>query len=316
MWEGVAFMFVVITALFPVAILLALGFLLRRSGFFPEDTWLGIERLAYFVFIPCFLIHAFGQRSLDLGSIFDLMLGLWGTTLFVAVCLWASVRWFLRAGPATFTSLFQGSIRPNNFLGLAIAAGLWGEDGATFMAAAAGLIVLLVNALSVGTLSACVPQTRGKRRLVQVCLDFFKNPIILACVGGIALNISQISLPSIVMQTLGLLGGAALPLVLLIAGAGLQFGKVEGGGVLEGVAITIKLLALPALGFAITTVLGLGGVERDVIVLMLALPAPASAYVLARQMGGNAPLMARIISLQTIASFLTLPAVLLATGLL
>ncbi|NBT42105.1 MAG: hypothetical protein EBT20_16840 [Alphaproteobacteria bacterium] len=168
-------MFVIIAALFPVASLLAFGFLLRRSAFLPEDTWLGVERLAYFVFIPCFLIRAFGQRALELDSITHLMLGLWGTTLIISIILWGSARWLMKEGGATYTSLFQGSIRPNNFLGLAIAAGLWGEDGAAFMAAAAGLIVILVNALSTGTLSFFIPQVRGKRRAIQVCIDFFKT---------------------------------------------------------------------------------------------------------------------------------------------
>lgn len=309
-------MSIVLTSLVPVAALLALGFFLSRNPVFPEGTWLGVERLAYFVFIPCFLIHAFSQQSLELDSVLNLMSGLWGATFFISVLLWVSARWFLQDAPATFTSVFQGSTRPNNFLGLAIATGLWGDEGASFMAAAAGLIVILVNALSVGTLSAFVPQTQGSRRITQTCIDFFKNPIILACTGGLFLNISQIPLPEIAMQTMALLGGAALPLVLLIAGAGLQFGQVEGGGMTEAVSVVIKLLILPALGFLVTIILGIEGVERGVIILMLALPAPASAYVLARQMGGNAPIMARIISLQTIASFLTLPAILLATGLL
>jgi malonate transporter len=38
-----------------------------------------------------------------------------------------------------------------------------------------------------------------------------------------------------------------------------------------------------------------------------AVPASSSAYVLARQMGGDAPLLAQIITLQTILAALTMP---------
>ncbi len=55
------------------------------------------------------------------------------------------------------------------------------------------------------------------------------------------------------------------------------------------------------------------------VVLWAGLPCSASAYVLARQMGGDAPMMAAIITWQTLAAMLTLPlliGMLYAVGLL
>lgn len=99
-----------------------------------------------------------------------------------------------------------------------------------------------------------------------------------------------------------MIGRAAVPMALLVAGAGLKFGP--GGSRWSGeiAASVLKLLVMPAGGFLVTHFMGLEGMVRAVIILMLALPAPPSAYVLACQMGGDAPLMARIISLQMILS--------------
>jgi malonate transporter len=54
-------------------------------------------------------------------------------------------------------------------------------------------------------------------------------------------------------------------------------------------------------------VLELETLLATVLVLLAALPAPPSAYILARQLGGNEGLMANIITTQTLVAFLMLP---------
>jgi predicted permease len=44
-----------------------------------------------------------------------------------------------------------------------------------------------------------------------------------------------------------------------------------------------------------------------ILLLLTALPAPPSAYILARQLGGNESLMANIITIQTVAAFFVIP---------
>jgi len=69
----------------------------------------------------------------------------------------------------------------------------------------------------------------------------------------------------------------------------------------------IKLVLMPAfvLGFAL--LLGMDAVSRDVALLFAALPTATSAYILARQLGGDAELIAALITSQTLLAMLTLP---------
>jgi predicted permease len=56
------------------------------------------------------------------------------------------------------------------------------------------------------------------------------------------------------------------------------------------------------------------GLDREAIVvavLFQSLPTASSAYVMARQLGGDAELMAGIVAFQTIAALIAVPAVLL-----
>jgi malonate transporter and related proteins len=48
--------------------------------------------------------------------------------------------------------------------------------------------------------------------------------------------------------------------------------------------------------------------------LAASVPTSGAAFLLARQLGGNAPLMAEIITLQTLAAMITMPVVLALLG--
>jgi malonate transporter and related proteins len=49
----------------------------------------------------------------------------------------------------------------------------------------------------------------------------------------------------------------------------------------------------------------------QIVVIASAVPTATAAYILSRQMGGNAPLMAEIITAQTLLAMVTLPLALL-----
>ena len=54
---------------------------------------------------------------------------------------------------------------------------------------------------------------------------------------------------------------------------------------------------------------GLSGVNLAVVAILRFVPAASNAYILAKQLGGDAPLIAKILTLQTILAALTMPIV-------
>jgi predicted permease len=141
-------------------------------------------------------------------------------------------------------------------------------------------------------------------------LNIAKNPLILSCAIGITLNATGIGAIPILDDMMLILGRAALPIGLLAVGAGLMFSVSLKALQYIAIGATFKLMALPIFAFAFAVLFGLSHVETGVVVLYAALPCSASAYILARQMGGDAQMMAQVITLQTIASTLTIPAML------
>ena len=109
---------------------------------------------------------------------------------------------------------------------------------------------------------------------------------------------------------LEILARAALPLGLLAVGAGLRLEGLRRPGVLATVS-ALKLLVLPGLAAALCWVAQPGSLETAVLVTFAALPGASTAYILARQLGGDAPLIAAIVTVETAAALVTLPAVLM-----
>lgn len=132
--------------------------------------------------------------------------------------------------------------------------------------------------------------------------------------GGAGLNLTSIGLPVYIREIFDILSGGALGLGLLVVGGGLQLGKVreQRGLVLFGALL--RLLGMPALMFSGAWLFGIKGLPLVVAVLAGAVPTAASSYVLARQMGGDAPLMANLITAQVLLAIITLPGMMWLAG--
>jgi predicted permease len=117
------------------------------------------------------------------------------------------------------------------------------------------------------------------------------------------------------LQVLDMIGRGALGLALLTVGAGLRLGDALSGLRPVAAATMLKLIAMPLLMAGTLTLMGVEGQAFAVAMLCAAVPTGSGAYVLARQMGGDAPMVASILTLQVIAAAVTIPLVLyLAVG--
>ena len=114
-------------------------------------------------------------------------------------------------------------------------------------------------------------------------------------------------------KALAALSAAALPCGLMAVGAALSLGAL--GRHARGVTLSVatKFLALPLLSLWAGRLLGLPAETLSALVRFQAQPTATASYVLARQLGGDADLMASIVTAQTLLAFAVLPA---AAGLL
>jgi predicted permease len=300
-------MAIVIAALLPVFLLIVFGFALKRSLMRLETQWHGLERLTYYVLFPALLIQTLVKA--DLGKV--PVTGVGGALLLSALMLsllCLGLRPLLARldidGPA-FTSIFQGATRWQTYVALAVSGNLFGEVGLALASVAMVAIIPLVNVFSVAVLAHYA--SSDKPSLRAIILTVVRNPLIWACAIGLALNILHIPLPKIWHEVADALGRSSLGIGLLVTGAGLHLEGLFRPSLGAAVGVFLKLILMPVLAVALALWFGLSGPNLVIVAACSAVPTSSSAYVLARQMGGDAPLLAQIITLQTILAAITMP---------
>lgn len=291
-------------ALGPLFMLILLGTVLGRLRQPTGAFWAQLEKVIYFLLFPAMLVATLATANVGEVPVLRLALALLGGMLLFAGLLWSAQR-RLGLEATAFTSVFQGALRFNTYVGVAGAAALHGSAGATVAAVAVALMVPVVNVLCVASFIAA--GTLGASSLGKSLAALARNPLIIACLVGIGLNLSGIGLPGWSGAAVELLGRAALPLGLVAVGVALRpqaLLRLDRG---VWTANLIKLVMMPALVLGVALLLGLDAVSRDVALLFAALPTATSAYILARQLGGDAELMAALITGQTLLAMATLP---------
>jgi malonate transporter len=299
----------VIYALLPIFALIGLGLLLRRSGLAPEEHWVSVEQFSYWLLFPALLITTLAKADVPAGEA-----GAMALTLISVMSLMTVGALLLRkpmarrwaVGDAAFTSVFQGSVRWHGFIALAVALNLYGEVGVALVAVALAALAPLANGVAVAIMArygaACA--RAGWGGTVKMIAQ---NPLIWGCIIGVALNVTNTSLWPPLETLLDLLGLSALGVGMLAIGAALRIRAAREAGAAALLTMFLKLVVAPALCLAIGLGMGLTGATLVVAVICAAVPSAMNGFLLARKMGGDAPLYAAAVTLQTGAALITMP---------
>jgi len=298
----------VFAALLPIFLLIVAGFALKRFVAPDDAPWDILERLVYYVLFPTLFVVTLARADFATIPVGSVGAALAGAVLAMSViCL--GLRPLLASrlhldGPA-FTSLFQGSTRWQTSVALAVAARLFGDAGLALAAVGVVAMTPLLNVINVWILARYAAPTRPRRWAVAAAIA--RNPFIWGITAGLAINVTGLPIPGPIYDIASALGRVALVAAVVTVGAGLRPGHVMALRPVTCLAITLKLVVMPAAAIALGAALGMRGTTLAVIACCSAVPSTSSAYVLARQMGGDAPLMAEIITVQTLLAVVTMP---------
>ncbi len=292
-------------ALAPILILILIGYGLKHFKFLPAETWPGMEKLTYFVLFPALLIRSLGNQTLA-GSPWVAMLIVIALTLvIIALLLLLWFRFNRSLNPATFTSIFQAGTRFNTYISLAICLAFLGPDGLALGSIAAGFMIVLVNLFCISVFAIWGD---GSNKGVKPFLrEVLYNPLIIGCAIGWFLSLSGIGINAMADNILEIIGRAALPFGLLAVGAALRPKQL--GGHMKSITVSsiLQFGAKPLLAASLISVTGLSGVAAGALMITLMVPTASSAYILARQLGGDSETMASIITFQTLLGFVFMP---------
>lgn len=306
-------MLIIFESTLPVFILVILGTLLKRWRKIDDGLWLGLEQLGFYVLFPALLFSTLAQADfggMEAGALAIASLG--AVTLMSGAILLA---WplFRKSGvsAASFTTVFQTSTRWNGFMALATAGKLYGSDGLGMLALIMTLIIIPINFYNIAIL---IWFGGGARDIRIFLVKIATNPMIVASAVGTLFNLLGLHVYTPVMETVDLLAEASLSLGLIMVGAGLRIHDALRPNGIALLSVALKLLVMPLIMVGGAWAIGVDGQALLVVALGASVPTAMNGYLLAKQMGGDAPLYASIATLQTAASFFTIPLVLAVTG--
>ncbi|QBY02525.1 AEC family transporter [Rhodophyticola sp. CCM32] len=295
----------IILAIAPIFLLILTGYALRRGRIPSDEFWDLNDRLVYFVLMPALFFVRISTA--DLG---EAGLGRFAAVLyagfFAATGFGVIAGFLLRRGGAVGTSVMQGAGRFNSFVALAVAEALFGAPGLQLAVLGAAILVPVVN-LTVISLFAVMLPRKGGNMLRAAVRQLATNPLILAILAALAFNVGGFRTLPVLHDTLTILGQAALPVMLLCVGANLKLRGLRAEIAPMALAGFGKIVIFPGTLLLTAPALGLDPLSAQVALIYGALPTGVAAYTLARQLGGDAPLMAAMITMQTLISFATMP---------
>ena len=295
----------ILEALVPVIALVIFGYAFRKSQFLPNSFWASAETLTFYVLFPSLIMYRLLEADFSNLAVTPLIIT---SLLFFAAV--TAISWFcdikvMKLEHPAWTSFLQGSIRYNTFIALALADKVFGPDFFTISAFLVAIFITVVNMITVIAFSL-----NTKPSALKLITSILKNPLIIACLVGISLNLSGLSIPGFINETLSVFGRAALPLAILAVGAGLKIRSLQTINKEIIVPSIIKLVIAPVVMALLAYAFITDQQTRNLFILFGCIPTASAAYIMARKMGGDAELMASIITFQTIVSAFTVSAIL------
>lgn len=287
------------------------GYVAGRSGILPENSRQVLSKVAFYVCSPLLLFTILG--SADVATLFTDLLPvsvIAAATVFLTFVIFALIR-RQSFGSAVIGALGSGYVNANN-IGIPIATFMLGG------AAYAAPVILLQLIFWAPLALMCLDVWKSRSLKVhKTVFRTFKNPIILGSLLGLLVAVFHIPLPTIVWDATGLVGHAAIPLLLLAFGISLHGTKIlqdraDRWNII--VASLLKLIVMPVVAWATATyVFHLDAHAVYAVTVLAALPAAQNVFNYATEYGTSLWLARDVIFITT---FGAIPALFVVTLLL
>jgi malonate transporter and related proteins len=260
-----------------IGAVIATGYVIGRIGLLGDQPQYVLSRLVFFVLTPCLLFSVLAKA--DVHVLFSSLLPVSAIAAVASMVIFAVVARLVwkRAVPETVVgSLASGYVNANN-IGIPVSVYVLGNGAFSAPIVLLQLIVFAPIALTILDTS-----THGAVSLRRILMQPVRNPLIIASMLGLVVAVSGIEIPVPVMEPFRLIGGAAVPLVLLGFGMSLSGARILEPGTSRRdvvLAMGLKVLFMPIAAWAVAhLVFGLEGRPLFVAVALAALPTAQNVF--------------------------------------
>ena len=302
----------IVNSVFLILAILIAGFLIERVWLKNKEFWASINKLVYYIFFPSLIVYDVAQAEIvysDSGFIIILI------TLVFILLFFLRLFKFLFKDKKFWIVFVQGSFRYNSYVFIGISVSYFQpSEVMPIIAIITATMIFLANVIGLIMLNEANPE--NKQSLSKMIGSLLKNPLIIACFLGFALNIVGKNFPlilhiTLLNEVLSSFSSASIVLSIMAVGASIQL-NIDMHKIIGIINCSIVKLII----FPIMTVIALSFFRFDktlveVCMLYAAAPASTSAYSMVYLLKGDHESMGNIISFQTIFCIITIPILLL-----
>ena len=289
---------ILISAVLPIVLVALVGVWVGRMFTLERQT---LARLSIYALVPALVLHSLAKTTLELGN---------AIAILTAFLIHTSLLYLLSVILGQLLKF--SSDEKNSLIATTIFANV-GNMGLPFVLFSLGeagleraIVYLVGSSLMTASVFPIVLKGEGVLQGLRytVCL-----PVLWAAIAGILLQGSGTVMPLPIERGVTLMSEGAIPVALLMLGIQLSetpfiFGRYEllGAG--------LRLIISPMIAFNIANLMGLTGIDRQVVVLQSAMPVAVNSLIWVTELGGDTVRVARTIVISTLLSLATLPIVL------
>ena len=285
-----------------IAAVIALGALLAQLRVVDDRARVVLSRLSFFVASPALMVTVLGDTDVTTVLSQNLVATVAGVLVAVALYVLAARLVWRRALPETVVGSLSAAYVNAGNLGLPIAAYVLGD--AALVAPTLLLQLLVLQPLALALLDHATSERRFS--VGRAMARPLTNPLTVGSILGLLLSLTGFPLPAVVRDPLELVGGMAVPSMLIAYGISLRLGPRPGHGTSAtevGLISVLKLVVQPLTAYLVARfVLGVGDTGLLAVTVLAALPTAQNIFVHATRYGRGEVLARDSIFVTTLAS--------------
>lgn len=309
-----------LNTVFPIIILVLLGYFLKKINFFNDDFLKTANRFCFYVALPILLFkNVFNADFADINWRFIFF----SLIIILIIFIIGLIASMLYTKDHTKRGvLWQGFFRSNYaYIGIPLVTMLYAgssfeiqtKAGAT-AALIAAFAVPVFNILAVISLTAFKTNSNQNVSIKNIIRKIITNPLIISVfigfIGLLMRNITNTEIADInnnfLYKSVLISAAMASPLSLIILGGGFTFGDIKGFFKYVSFSVVARNIFVPLFALSLAVSFGFKSYELGVLIALFASPVAVSSAIMAAEMGGDGKLAGQIVVWTTIFSSITI----------
>lgn len=295
-----------VETIIPIIVMIIIGYTLKRTDILKAEHSIALNKIVINIAIPSLIFLAIYDIDLSILPVvapIPFICMLTGVLSGLIAYIFATIKKYPEK--TRWSILLTSAMSNSGFLGYPVVLGVFGVEGlvravfydlgSMILFIAFGVLLLLIYG--------------GKYTTIfRKALIF---PPLWAVALAVTLNFINFDIGFLVSNILDYLSGAAIPLIMISLGLSLEFKGIKENIQAVFSVSFIKLFISPAIVLSIVTILGIGGLERQVTIIGAAMPSAMLSLVLAITYDLDIETTAACIFASTLISMVTIPLILL-----